>query len=124
MTKPTSQKTESDEVPSDIRQRIVDDFGTAEADETYRYLLDRIPDGLSNGTRPRHLRCILYLANGGRNLLEEWIKMCLQGTRDVMLHAEYETDSASQLVRKRDFSKPFGHESIADPGAQGQVERE
>ncbi len=64
-----------------------------EADEIYRYLLSRIPDGLPNGTRPRHLRCILYLANGGRDLLDEWIKMCLQDTRDVMLHAEYETDS-------------------------------
>ena len=51
-----------------------------------RYLLSRIPDGLANGTRPRHLRCILYLAKGGRNQLEEWIKLCVQDTRDVMLH--------------------------------------
>jgi hypothetical protein len=114
MTKLTSRENKSDEIPDDIWQRIIDDFGAAEADEVYRYLLSRIPDGLPNGTRPRHLRCILYLANGGRNLLDEWVKMCLQDTRDVMLHAEYETDSASQLIRKRDFSKPFGRETIAD----------
>jgi hypothetical protein len=101
-----------DEVPGDIRQRVIDDFGPEEADEIYRYLLDRIPDGLANGTRPRHLRCLLYLAKGGRNQLEEWIKMCLQDTRDVMLYAEYEPDSRGKLVRKRDFSQPFGRETI------------
>ncbi len=114
MTKLMSKPALTDEVPGDIRQRVIDDFGPEEADEVYRYLLSRIPDGLPNGTRPRHLRCILYLANGGRNLLDEWIKMCLQDTRDVMLYAEYEPDSRGKLVRKRDFSKPFGRESIVD----------
>jgi hypothetical protein len=114
MSKPTSRETELDEVPDDIRQRMIEDFGPEEADEVYQYLLSRIPDGLPNGTRPRHLRCILYLAKGGRALLDEFIKMCLQDTRDVMLHAEYEVDSAGELVRKRDFSNPFGHESIAN----------
>ena len=113
MTKLMSKPTETDEVPGDIWQRIIDDFGT-EADEVYRYLLSRIPDGLANGTRPRHLRCVLYLARGGRNQLAEWIKLCLQDTRDVMLYAEYEPDSRGKLVRKRDFSKPFGRESIVD----------
>jgi hypothetical protein len=104
----------SDEMPADIHERVIDDFGAEQGDEIYRYLLSRIPDGLANGTRPRHLRCILYLAKGGRALLDEWIKMCLQDTRDVMLHAEYEVDSAGKLVRKRDFSQPFGRETIAE----------
>src|SRR5262249_31243233 len=60
MTKPQKRKTKSDEVPKDIRQRVLKDFGPELADNIYRYLLDRIPDGLANGTRPRHLRCILY----------------------------------------------------------------
>jgi hypothetical protein len=62
----------------------------------------------SNGTRPRHLRCILYLARGDEDRLAQYIALCLQDTRDVMLAAEYETDSKSKLVRKRDFTKPFG----------------
>jgi hypothetical protein len=114
MTKPTQQKTKSKEVRDDIRQRVIDDFGPEEGEGIYRYLLARIPDGLPNGTRPRHLRCILYLAKGDKALLDKWIEMCLQDTRDVMLYAEYEPDSAGELVRKRDFGQPFGRESIAN----------
>ncbi|MCA9213210.1 MAG: hypothetical protein KDB27_09105 [Planctomycetales bacterium] len=47
-------------VPTDIRQRIVDDFGDEHATEVYDYLLAKIPDGLVNGSRSRHLRCILF----------------------------------------------------------------
>jgi hypothetical protein len=107
MSKPTNRTGKSDELPNDIRQRVIDDFGPECADDIYRYLLDRIPDGLPNGTRPRHLRCILYLAKGDRTLLDQAIELCLQDTRDVMLNAEYETDSNAQFVRVRDFAKPF-----------------
>src|SRR5262249_7105936 len=78
MTKPTNREIKSDEVPDDIRQRVIKDFGPELADGIYRYLLDRIPDGLPHGTRPRHLRCILYLAKGDRTLLDRYIEMCLQ----------------------------------------------
>ena len=76
--------------------------------------VNRIPAGLANGTRPRHLRCILYLAKGDKTKLERYIEMCLADTRDVMLSAEYETDSNSRLVRKRDFAKPFSKSQIVD----------
>lgn len=112
MAKPVSGKSESDELPDDIRQRVIHDFGPELADEVYRYLLDRVPDGLPNGTRPRHLRCILYLAKGDRAMLDRYIAMCLQDTRDVMLHAEYERESAAGFVRVRDFGKPFGQSQI------------
>src|SRR5262245_14498868 len=112
MGKPTSRKGESDEVPDDIRQRVINDFGPERADDVYRYLLDCIPDGLPNGTRPRHLRCILYLAKGDRTLLDRYIEMCLQDTRDVMLQAEYETGSASGLGRVRDFGEPFDRSEL------------
>jgi hypothetical protein len=111
MTTP-QQKAMSHEIPADIRQRVVDDFGSKRADTIYRYLLDRIPDGLANGTRPRHLRCILYLAKGDKKLLDKYIDMCLCDTRDVMLQAEYETDAKLRLVRKRNFAKPFKHSEI------------
>jgi hypothetical protein len=112
MTKPKNRISKSDEVPNDILQRVIADFGPELADDVYRYLLDRIPDGLPNGTRPRHLRCILYMAKGDRTLLDRYIEMCLQDTRDVMLNAEYETDSNARLVRVRDFGKPFDGSQI------------
>jgi hypothetical protein len=112
MTEPKSRQIKSNEVPNDIRQRVIEDFGPDLADDIYRYLLDRIPDGLPNGSRPRHLRCILYLAKGEKALLDRYIEMCLRDTRDVMLHAEYETDLDSRLVRRRDFGKPFDQSQI------------
>jgi hypothetical protein len=99
--------TQPNDIPSDIRERVVADFGADQADAIYRELLDRIPDGLPNGTRPRHLRCILYLAQGDRALLERYIALCLEDTRDVMLAAEYDTGPRMGLVRKRNFAKPF-----------------
>jgi hypothetical protein len=101
------QSTQPDEIPSDIHERVVADFGAEQADVIYRDLLDRIPDGLANGTRPRHLRCILYLAKGDRALLDRYIALCLDDTRDVMLAAEYDTGPRLGLVRKRNFAKPF-----------------
>lgn len=112
MSGPTSRQSESAGVPDDIRQRVIEDFGPECAEEVYRDLLNRVPDGLPNGTRPRHLRCILYLARGDRVLLDQAIELCLQDTRDVMLQAEYETGRGQDLVRVRDFAKPFGQSQI------------
>ena len=106
------EKAQDVEMPSDIRQRVVSDFGQQRADEIYRYLLERIPSGLANGTRKRHLRCILFLAKGDKERLDRYIEMCLRDTRDVMLGAEYETARDSRLVRKRDFNKPFDQAQI------------
>src|SRR6186997_292536 len=100
------------EVPNDIRERVVKDFGADQADAVYRHLLDRIPEGLANGIRPRHLRCILYLAKGDRIQLDRYIEMCLEDTRDVMLNAEYETGPRLGLTRKRDFGKPFAQSEL------------
>lgn len=102
-----SLKISPDELPDDIRQRVVDDLGPERADEIYRRLLDRIPEGLPNGTRPRHLRCILYLAKGDETLLDQYIETCLGDTRDVMYYAEYFLDSSTDPARLRDFSKHF-----------------
>jgi hypothetical protein len=121
MAKPASGKSESDELPDDIRQRVLQDFGPELADEVYRYLLDRVPDGLPNGTRPRHLRCILYLAKGDRTILDRYIALCLQDTRDVMLQAEYERESAAGLARMRDFGKPFAQSQIPVREGGGEV---
>ena len=112
MAKRINRNSELPGIPDDIRQRVVEDFGSEAADSVYRYLLDRIPDGLPNGTRLRHLRCILYLAKGDRTLLDRYIEMCLQDTRDVMLSAEYETDLNARFVRVRDFGKPFDRSRI------------
>ena len=119
MAKPASGKSESDELPDDIRERVIHDFGPELADEVYRCLLDRIPDGLPNGTRPRHLRCILYLAKGDRTLLDRYIEMCLQDTRDVMLQAEYEMESAAGFARVRDFGRSFGQSPIEERESGG-----
>jgi hypothetical protein len=113
LTNKAGEKHVSDDLPGDIRQRIVEDFGAESADEIYQYLLEKIPDGLPNGTRPRQLRCILYLAKGDRKRLDEYIEMCLMDTRDVMVAAEYEAREYSDLVRLRDFAKPFGQEQVS-----------
>jgi hypothetical protein len=107
LARPKSERRDLDEVPDDIRQRVVNDFGLEATEKVYRDLLARIPPGLPNGTRPRHLRCILHLANGDRARLEQYIELCLQDTRDVMLQAEYET-RGSRLIRVRDFNYPDG----------------
>ena len=107
VAKPKKQTSGSDELPDDIRQQVIKDFGPELADLVYQHLQDRIPKGLPNGTRPRHLRCILFLAKGDRALLDEYIELCLRDTRDVMLHAEYESDANEDFVRVRDFGKPF-----------------
>ena len=106
MAKPTKPSVDLDEVPDDVRRRVIEDFGADLAEDIYRHLLDRIPAGLPNGTRPRHLRCILHLAKGDRASLDHYIEMCLQDPRDVMLNAEYELRPGSD-VRVRDFGKAF-----------------
>ena len=78
MTEPKNRTIKLNEVPNDIRQRVIADFGPDLADDIYRYLLDRIPAGLPNGTRPRHLRCILYLAKGDRPSAETSLRTSLQ----------------------------------------------
>jgi hypothetical protein len=125
MTKSTSTKGKSNEIPDDIRQRVIQDFGLEDAEEVYRYLLNRIPTGLPNGTRPRHLRCILYLAKGDRKLLDKYIEVCLQDTRDVMLQAEYEGESYAGLVQVRDFAKPFADSQLPQTkSGTGKAKRE
>jgi hypothetical protein len=112
MTKSSYPPNQRDEVPHDIRERILADFGPEQADTIFRYLLDRIPDGLPNGNRPRHLRCILYLARGDRALLDSAIELCLTDTRDVMLAAEYDTTTVAHPRRRRDFGKPFAQAEL------------
>jgi hypothetical protein len=112
MDEPPNRVSETGAAPDDIRQRVIEDFGPESAAEIYDYLLSRIPDGLPNGTRPRHLRCILFLAKGDRALLDQYIELCLQDTRDVMLQAEYKMGSRGGLVRVRDFAKPFDRSPI------------
>lgn len=101
-----------DALSPDIRQRVVDDFGPELADDIYAHLLRRIPPGLPNGARPRHLRCILYLARGDRAQLDRYIQMCLEDTRDVMLNAEYEKPASANPRRVRNFAKPFSEAEL------------
>lgn len=116
LTKAGDPAVDPNVMPADIRQRVAADFGPEQADGIYRHLLDRIPEGLPNGTRPRHLRCILFLAKGDRVLLDRYIEMCRQDTRDVMLNAEYEAGLNSELVRVRDFARPFDQAQIGPTG--------
>ena len=87
-------------IPDDIKQRIERDFGKRNAKEITELLLTKIPSG-GNGTRERHLRCILYLAKGNRKKLDKYIEACVTDPRDVMVWAE-------GIDMKRDFNKPFG----------------
>jgi hypothetical protein len=124
MAKTTNLAPEPGDIPDDIRDRVVRDFGPERADAVYRDLLDRIPDGLPNGTRPRHLRCVLFLANGDLAALDRAIELCLQDPRDAILHAEYSTDSPADPVRLRDFAKPFDRSEIRGRRRGGRGRRE
>ena len=104
-------------IPSDILQRIIDDFGDERASDILSDLTTRIPDGLANGTRPRHLRCIIHLANGDLEKLNDYIEVCLRDTRDVMFAAEYRQTGpgfGTKLERIHDFSRPFGESTNHD----------
>lgn len=86
---------------------MIAEFGPDRAAGVCHHLLDRIPNGLANGARPRHLRCVPHLAEGDRAQLDRFIKACLRDTRDVMLWAEYEPGPRGESVRVRDFERPF-----------------
>ena len=107
MKNSTSNRSDPNEIPADIRERVLRDFGPEQGEEIYRYLLEKIRDGLPNGTRPRHLRGILSLAKGDREMLEKSIELCLMDPRDLIVAAEYEMRSPDDYVRLRDFAKPF-----------------
>jgi len=98
-------------IPPDILEHVKDDFGRDAACDTYRYLLTKVPDGLPNGTRPRHLRCILFLAEGDRARLDEYIQMCHRDPRDLILEAEYAMVD-EKLVQVRDFNRPFPEATV------------
>ena len=96
----------STEFPADIRQRITDDFGESQTDQTYRNLLDKAPSGLPMGLG--YDICDAYsIWRGNPERLDHYIQMCFGDTRDVMLAAEYETAADRRLVRHRDFNRPF-----------------
>lgn len=104
-------------VPTDIIQRITDDFGDERASKILANLISRIPDGLPNGTRPRHLRCVIHLAEGDLEKLNHYIEICLRDTRDVMFAAEYRQTGpgfGTKLERIHDFNLPFGESTNHD----------
>lgn len=91
---------------NDIRQKLLDDFGAAEAasieaefqrfGETFR---------AAEGSPPsdRLVRCIVHLAQGEREALSNRIRSALVDWRDVIRDAEY-TPSDERI---RDFTLPF-----------------
>jgi len=104
-------------IPTDIYLRIENDFGPAAAKSVYQQLLTDVPEGLSNGTRPRQLRCIIHLANGDLEKLVYYTQICLKDTRDVMFAAEYRQTGpgfGTKLERIHDFNLPFGESTNHD----------
>lgn len=94
-------------LPADIAHQIKIDFGETKAAEVINYLLEKIPERMPNSAPARLFRCIVYLAEGDRDKLDQAIDLCVGDPRDVMFGAEYEVQG-SRCVRKRDFNKPFG----------------
>ena len=103
------------EIPHDVHVRIEHDFRQNLVELVCTRLLEKIPDNLPNGTLERHLRCVVYLAKGDFAKLNSAIELCLQDTRDVMMAAEYETDEAGNLVRKRNFMLPMDAPENTEP---------
>ena len=99
-------------IPEDIKEKMESDFGLTLTETLFPYLLEKIPEGLPNGTRDRHLRCVLHLAGGDPRRLDDAIDLCRSDPRDVMLSAEYVTGPRGGLHRVRDYSRPFGQSEL------------
>lgn len=86
------------ELASDIRARIVADFG---AESLFQVAAELARYTGAEGDRVR--RCILYLASGSRAALRENVHLANVDYRDVIWSAEYDGGKD----RLRNFSKPF-----------------
>jgi hypothetical protein len=91
--------------PKDIVTRIAGDFGESQVEDVCRRLAAGV-SGSGNGTRERHMRCVVFLSEGSLDKLETYIDMCLLDPRDVIVAAEYDVEGDA-YVRVRDFDAPF-----------------
>lgn len=61
----------------------------------------------------RIIRCIVYLSEGSRRRLQEWLNYSIQDYRDPIFAAEYEGRISGETPRRiRDFKRPFGQNEL------------
>jgi len=87
-------------LPADVVTRVERDYDEAERAAAILAL-----GGLSSATREhaRVARCVLHVAAGDLQRLEQMIALAHTDFRDVIVAAEYDRD----LRRLRDLSQPF-----------------
>lgn len=91
---------------SDIVDRINTDFGETTT-EAKKIIVDAISKD-DNLKSDRVIRCIIYLAKGDLEDLNNYIMSAIVDTRDVMFWAEYSgINEGKKPMHLRDFSKTF-----------------
>jgi hypothetical protein len=96
----------ADDLPEDIQQKIVSDFGIDETPGVLSRLagfIGQLADTYGEAPDARILRCVVHLAAGSRKELEGACRLALADTRDVIYHAEY--DKSDRQIR--DLNLPF-----------------
>ena len=89
--------------PRDMIDRVLEEFATDSIAQVHLLLEDLWSDRLK--------RCALFVAHGSIEKLKEAVALARTDERDLIVAAEYDRF----LIRLRDFTRPFGGETIANP---------
>lgn len=89
----------------DIKSKIETDFGKLAPKAFIMFQNAFVKADYINNDRI--IRCIIFLANGNMQKLEEYIQAAITDPRDVILWAEYEDISQPTPKRLHNFNNPF-----------------
>ena len=92
------------ELPLDIELFVEQHFRPDDTTRVY-HVLDQ-----PHMSTPRVMRAVLFLSNGSLSMFEYFAKQADSDVRDVLLHAEYETEISEEPMFLRDMNLPFPHE--------------
>lgn len=91
------------QLPPDIAERLIEDFGPDRGPVIARRLAGAEPPPREPD---RVLRCAVFLAAGDEKKLDHNLAVAQQDYRDLIYWAEYDTSER----RVRNFNLPFGRE--------------
>lgn len=85
--------------------KVCDDFGNQSdlALSRIERLAERFQEVYREPASPRIIRCVLHLASGDVDSLEQYIDTCLKDYRDIILWAEYDSEGNRVFSGNRRF---------------------
>jgi hypothetical protein len=98
-----SKSRSLDNYPRNIVGRVLEEFSADAVGQVHLCLEDLGSDRLK--------RCALFVARGSIEHLREAVSLARADERDLIVAAEYDRF----LIRLRDFTRPFGSETIQNP---------